>query len=307
MDHETTGVGAGVHATPACFIGGTAGIYWNNPDPDEGSLLDKGSFATWQATGISDSGGIVGSVFDPGPDSAAYWPDVTAAPVDIGSIVDGNGASYAQRINNRNPATEVIAAVGWNTDSIGVALLWECTGNCSDPLMNNWSFEILDQILSTNCTDWDLRRAYDVKDETRIIGWGRKFGQPNTENAVILVPLEFCCIADLDGNGTVSTNDLLILFANWGPCPVSHGPCCADLNSDGTVNTEDLLILQANWGPCGGESAGGGGGGSPSLQAAVQQLGFPSVAAHQAWLAQAGEMEAYVSTYVLITILQDQE
>ena len=83
----------------------------------------------------------------------------------------------------------------------------------------------------------------------------------------------------------------------------SRGPCITNLNSDGTVNTEDLLILNANWGPC-GESAGGGG--SLSLESAVQQMGFPSVAAHQAWLAQASDAEAYALTYVLITILQDQ-
>ena len=26
------------------------------------------------------------------------------------------------------------------------------------------------------------------------------------------------CLGDLDGNGVVNTADLLILFANWGPC-----------------------------------------------------------------------------------------
>ena len=55
------------------------------------------------------------------------------------------------------------------------------------------------------------------------------------------------CPADLDGDGTVNTSDLLALFAQWGENPNSP----ADLNSDGTVNTTDLLILFANWGPCG--------------------------------------------------------
>ncbi len=52
---------------------------------------------------------------------------------------------------------------------------------------------------------------------------------------------------DLDGDGVVSTSDLLILFSNWGLCPVK-GECPADLNGDGLVGTSDLLILFANWG-----------------------------------------------------------
>lgn len=54
------------------------------------------------------------------------------------------------------------------------------------------------------------------------------------------------CPADLDGDGTVATGDLLALFAEWGPNPGSP----ADLDGDGTVSTNDMLTLFANWGPC---------------------------------------------------------
>lgn len=61
------------------------------------------------------------------------------------------------------------------------------------------------------------------------------------------------CDADLDNNGSVSTNDLLILFANWGPC-ADCNDCIADIddtcNSDCEVNTMDLLFLLASWGDC---------------------------------------------------------
>jgi len=52
------------------------------------------------------------------------------------------------------------------------------------------------------------------------------------------------CPADLDGDSTVSTSDLLELFAQWG----TSGP--ADLDDSGVVDTSDLLELFANWGPC---------------------------------------------------------
>ena len=54
------------------------------------------------------------------------------------------------------------------------------------------------------------------------------------------------CPADLNGDGTVNTSDLLLLFAAWGTNP--GGP--PDLDGDGTVSISDLLILFGDWGPC---------------------------------------------------------
>lgn len=54
-------------------------------------------------------------------------------------------------------------------------------------------------------------------------------------------------VGDLDGDGVVGTNDLLILLANWGPCGDCND-CPADLDDDCNVGTSDLLILLANWG-----------------------------------------------------------
>ncbi|MDP7070130.1 MAG: hypothetical protein QF561_02140 [Phycisphaerales bacterium] len=54
------------------------------------------------------------------------------------------------------------------------------------------------------------------------------------------------CVADLDGNGAVDVNDLLIFAAFWGPCE----DCPADLNGNGVVGTDDLLVLLGEWGAC---------------------------------------------------------
>jgi hypothetical protein len=53
---------------------------------------------------------------------------------------------------------------------------------------------------------------------------------------------------DINGDGSVSTEDLLLLLAAWGKCPGPAGECPADLDGDGTVSTADLLILLSNWG-----------------------------------------------------------
>ena len=33
------------------------------------------------------------------------------------------------------------------------------------------------------------------------------------------VSQECLAIADIDGNGSIDVNDLVLLLANWGPCP----------------------------------------------------------------------------------------
>jgi hypothetical protein len=53
---------------------------------------------------------------------------------------------------------------------------------------------------------------------------------------------------DVNGDGVVDTEDLLLLLAAWGECPDPPEECPADFNGDGVVDTADLLALLANWG-----------------------------------------------------------
>jgi hypothetical protein len=54
--------------------------------------------------------------------------------------------------------------------------------------------------------------------------------------------------ADLNGDGSVGTADLLLLLAAWGACPRPPQPCPPDFDGDGVVGTADLLVLLAAWG-----------------------------------------------------------
>jgi len=49
---------------------------------------------------------------------------------------------------------------------------------------------------------------------------------------------------DLDDDGRVDFDDLLLLLGAWGPCP---DDCRPDINDDGHVGFPDLLLLLANW------------------------------------------------------------
>ncbi|MFO0829410.1 MAG: protein-arginine deiminase family protein [Phycisphaerales bacterium] len=54
------------------------------------------------------------------------------------------------------------------------------------------------------------------------------------------------CPEDLNGDGDVTSPDLAILLAAWGPAQGS----CADLDGDGIVDAVDLAHLLRAWGPC---------------------------------------------------------
>lgn len=52
---------------------------------------------------------------------------------------------------------------------------------------------------------------------------------------------------DINGDGEVNVDDLLIVLNNWGECDDCDS-CNADLTGDCTVNVDDLLIVLNNWG-----------------------------------------------------------
>lgn len=49
---------------------------------------------------------------------------------------------------------------------------------------------------------------------------------------------------DVNGDGYVNVDDLLVVISQWGPCP----GCSGDLNGDGVVGVDDLLVILAHWG-----------------------------------------------------------
>jgi hypothetical protein len=53
--------------------------------------------------------------------------------------------------------------------------------------------------------------------------------------------------ADVNGDGDVDIDDLLLLLSAWGDCPDPPSGCAADLDGDGIVGVNDLLILLADW------------------------------------------------------------
>ena len=53
-------------------------------------------------------------------------------------------------------------------------------------------------------------------------------------------------IGDVNGDGVVDVDDVLLLINAWGACGLGQ-PCPADLDGDGVVGVNDMLIVLANW------------------------------------------------------------
>jgi hypothetical protein len=60
--------------------------------------------------------------------------------------------------------------------------------------------------------------------------------------------LQLGCSGDIDHDGEVSVNDLLIMLGLWGSA--EEEPCGADLDASGTVDVGDILVLIDGWGAC---------------------------------------------------------
>jgi len=99
---------------------------------------------------------------------------------------------------------------------------------------------------SIHTYDWTI--PDDVSDQVRVRVIMDNSGtdyQDISANNITIFPSGI--IGDLDGDCSVNTSDLLLLFGGWGPCDNCKA-CPEDLNDDCTVSVADLLILFANWG-----------------------------------------------------------
>ena len=279
------------------FQGATAGTALNDQS-------DGGS----ECRGAGDAGGYSGWRFDSGIQNecqpeALYWHTTGDDALNLGSLIPGDEASWAERITSIGAGRQV---VGWRLfPPNDGAFLWECSGNCG--ILDNWALTDLNavEVIGPCSPSWTIKRAYDVNDGGVIIASGFRSGQGT--HALLLTPDPACCPADLDGDGVVGVKDLLILLGTWGACPNCGdcgAQCVADLDCDCAVGVKDLLFLEGAWGPCPG---GGSDGGSShqALEEAVQAMGYDDLEAYHEWLAQASDVEALASGWVLYALLTD--
>ena len=68
--------------------------------------------------------------------------------------------------------------------------------------------------------------------------------------ALLDLPPDTSCIADVFPSGVIDVNDLLTVMTTWGACPAAPDCCAGDADSNSTVDVNDLLAVITTWGPC---------------------------------------------------------
>lgn len=107
----------------------------------------------------------------------------------------------------------------------------------------------LQKLTASDAAEFDyLGSSVSIDGDTVVAGAPLDYGPAGgyVGSAYVFVAGAGCPI-DLDGDGSVSIGDLLLVLAQWGPCPPQ---CFADVDGDGDVGIADLLYVLAGWGAC---------------------------------------------------------
>jgi len=248
--------GASSPATISITVATGPQVVYDFPMDTDPGWDREGLWAFGQPTG---GGGQYGN---PDPTSGATGPNV------LGYNLDGD---YENGLSERYLTTESLNCVGLaevslhfmrylnveqpsydhayvrvSVDGGSWQTVWENESSITD---GSWTEQVIDlSAIADGQSDVQIRWVMGSTDSSwQFSGWNIDDVQ-----IVAVAPSEGVP-GDIDGDGMVGTNDLLMVIAAWGPCP--PGPCDADLNGDGVVGADDLLFVIANW--------GGGGLGAP--------------------------------------------
>ena len=213
-----------------------------------------------------DGGRIYGSALTPypGPSSrAVVWPSVTSEPIvlhpsgagrswitaaadgqQIGQAAYGAAAPvpvlwfdspHGVRVFDALPAQLSDCDEGFQIGAVGGdAALWNgdpaAWTNLGAELPDDFGTSVARGIhVAPDGTVTIVGSAHNVVlDRTEAIVW----------RSITVLP------GDLDGDGVIGFNDLVMLLAQWGPC----AGCAADLDGSGDVGFGDLIMLLTNWG-----------------------------------------------------------
>ena len=204
-----------------------SGVYWEGGTQHSITTSTGGSVGDANAVN-SDGSVIVGSFLG---DQAWRWTESTGA-VGIGVLSGFNFGGYAFDVDESGDIVVGACGFGWDRD----AFIWMQSSGMVK--LDTW---LADQ--GVDVSGWDLGSATAISDNGKVIaGWG--FGPDGMQGWV--VELEGDSPADINNDGVVGVDDLLLVIGGWGPC----GPfiCPADINDDGMVGVDDLLAVIQDWG-----------------------------------------------------------
>ncbi len=260
------------------------------------------------ALGINNAGDIVGWSLDHGipmascTQNATLWRAANHEVVNLGNkCLTTNSKTLANAVADINP----LQVVGSNQTTFRAAL-WVETPGCD----TQWTYLDLDAAACDCANSFILREALDINDRGWIVARSGNLSPSASDRAYLLRPIDDCP-PDLNGDGFIDVNDLLLLLGQpTGLCNPCTDLCCAclgDLNGDCRRDGDDVAALLGSWGGCPGfePCAAGEESGGPSLEQSVAILGFESVGALQSWLTAASDDETLAMGFLLVEVLSE--
>jgi len=198
------------------------GGQYGYPDPDSG-------FTGTNVYGINLNGDYSTAIGGP------YYLTTTA--IDCSELTQVS--LHFQRWLNSDYQTYVYQTLEVSNDGSSWTSIWDNGSN--EIVENSWSEHAYDiAALADNQPTVYVRWGHQVASSGAwaYSGW-------NIDDITIWgVEPTPDCPCDINGDGVVNTEDLLILLGNWG------GSGDGDVDNNGVVNTADLLALLADWGEC---------------------------------------------------------
>ena len=192
-----------------------------------------------QAFDVSfDGHTIVGNAWAPLGVQAMRYTEEDGMTV-LGDLPGGNPLPFSFAFGVSSDGSTIVGR--GDTDEGTKAFIWNDSNGLRD----------LQQVLEIdyglkNMAGWTLveARGADIYGQT-IVGWGTHDG---IEEAW-LVRLPNPCPADLNHDGIVNVQDMLLLLGMFGPCGDCMN-CTGDLSGDCQIDGGDVVVLFGEWGSC---------------------------------------------------------
>lgn len=255
-----------VYRTPARLISGTHYTYTNMVVVNDLVLLPSFTHST-MAPHNAEAMAIVESAV----------PDKTVVPINTQAIVTSAGVLHCimmhvpAYLGGENPTAYLrnlrggevlepgeIIEIEWISDGITIVFAADILLSLDDG--ETFDITLVEQTPNTGSWEWTVPDLQSTNARLRVVVHDRNGATGYDESpesftigdeAMPDVP------GDLNGDGVVNVDDLLILLNAWGECAECQNvlgdcndcdDCIADITGDCTVNVDDLLILLNNWG-----------------------------------------------------------
>jgi len=199
--------------------------YWGSPWE---AIIFRATVSSAQTPGYGADDWLAGDVISYTPDSGTTVRFNWTAPCD-GTITYSGSVWYASTIVARSNIF-TLALNGGTPLATGVV-------NPTITRSNAITFSSQTPIAVA---------AGDRLDLTFVKNIGEAFGSfsGSTLDIQFATPVE--CVADLNGDCSVSGDDLVQVLGAWGAC----ADCAADFNHDHVVDGNDLAVVLGSWGVC---------------------------------------------------------